>query len=150
MDPGWLEQTIVDYNCGDACLPTTAWGSCGCHPAGPQGFRRTAENFWEMPGVAVGRVTSDLPYSVTPGSQREGLALQGIGCNWCAEGGRPATAAGSREGGRDGGETWCPRETHEWESWWGLWSVSTGSMVLVWIPWEAEWLRWQQIRGSTV
>lgn len=89
-DHCWLEW-------GGPCLPWLAEGHVG---VALQGFRH--RDFWEMPGVAMGRTTSDLPDSVTPGSQKEGLALQGIGCNWCEEGGRPAGFTGTWEGMRQG------------------------------------------------
>lgn len=41
---------------------------------------------------------SNLP----PGSQGEGAALQGIGCNWCEEGGSPAGVVGTWKGGTEG------------------------------------------------
>lgn len=84
----------------------------------PHGFWYA--DFWEVPWVAVGRATSDLPDSVTPsGSQRQEPALQGIGCNWCEEGRQPAGDVElGRECGRDSGETWGLGEG------WELWSVS--------------------------
>lgn len=43
-----------------------------------------------MPGFAVGRMTSDLSDSVTPGVIDLGARATGKGCNWCGERGRKA------------------------------------------------------------
>lgn len=78
-----------------------------------------------------------------PGSQREELALWGTGCNRCGEGGRPAGDAWSREGGRGcKGNLRPQRKAGVGELMRALVCVH-GSMVLVWILWEVEWLRWQ-------
>lgn len=105
-----IEQTIVGGGSLFPPLPPLSKGHVG---VSPQGFCYT--DFWEVPLVAVWRATSDLHDSLTPsGSQRREPALQGIGCNWCEEGGRPA---GLVEAGRECGRV-CVLQ----------------SVLLAWIP----------------